>query len=583
MSLLEKIKTDLVKQINAGLKKPGTVSVADFVFPPNPEMGDLSLPCFGLSKNSKMSPNEMASFLVGKIKAAGLVSGVRTAGPYLNITLNKEEITKELFKEIFKEKSAFGTNKNGKKQGVMIEYSNANTHKEYHIGHLRNIAYGDAVNRIIAAIGFESIPVSYINDFGIHVAKTLWWLLNPENHNNLKNTEVAKLPSKGAYLAQAYAGATAAMTDNPDAKDEVGSVMQQIESRQGEIYELWQQTRRWSIEQFAKIYQELGVEFKDTFYESDLIVRGMKIVAELYEKHFLVRSEGAIIANLEEYDLGVLMFLRSDGTALYPVADLPLAVAKFEKYKLKKSVMVVDIRQGLYFKQLFKVLELMGYKQQLVHLGYDFVKLPDGMMASRTGNVVTYDFLKQKMLENACQSTSEKHPDWTDEQVLEVAEKIAIGGMKFEMIKVGRDKTIAFELEKALRFDGYTAAYLQYTYARIESIMRKAKGNSSIVKINLKSKAQKIILDHPKEQGLVVKLLKYPEAVATAGEQYEPSEIAKYLFELAQQLNDYYHEVSVLKEEDEQIKASRLDLLVAVEQVLANGLNLLGIEVIDEM
>ncbi|NTW22939.1 arginine--tRNA ligase [Candidatus Falkowbacteria bacterium] len=574
MSLLIKIKNGLASEINAGLKKQGTVSAADFVFPPNTEMGDLSLPCFGLSKNLKQSPNEVASSLVSKIKVGGFIQGVRTAGPYLNITLNKEEVTKEIFKEISKEKGAFGTNKSGKKQGVMIEYSNANTHKEYHIGHLRNIAYGDAVNRLIAANGFEAIPVSYINDFGIHVAKTLWWLVNPENHENLKNTDVEQLASKGGYLAKAYAGSTTAMADNPDAKDDVSRVMQQIESRKGDMYELWLETRQWSIDQFAKIYEELGVGFKDTFYENEFIAAGMKKVSELYEKHFLTRSEGAIIADLDKFGLNVLMFLRSDGTALYPVADLPLAMAKFEKYKLKKSIYVVDIRQGLYFKQLFKVLELMGYKQEMIHLGYDFVKLPEGMMASRTGNVVTYDDLKQKMVENARKSTEEKHSDWTAEQIETVAKKIALGAMKFEMIKVGRDKTITFELEKAMRFDGYTAAYLQYTYARVQSILRKAAT----------AKAKKALsLGHRKEQELVTKLMKYTEIVILAGEQYEPSEIAKYLFELAQQLNDYYHEVPVLKEEDESIRESRLSLLRSVNQVLANGLGLLGIETIEEM
>lgn len=578
MSLLEKIKSDLAKQINAGLKKQGTVSAADFVFPPNPEMGDLSLPCFGLSKNLKLSPSEVASSLVGKVKAEGFVQGVRTAGPYLNITLNKEEVTKALFKEIFKEKESFGTGKVGKKQGVMIEYSNGNTHKEYHIGHLRNIFYGDAVNRLIAANGYEAIPVSYINDFGIHVAKTLWWLTNPENPNNLNSADIEKMENKGAFLAQAYSGSVAAMAERPTAKDEVSLVMQQVESRKGKIYELWKETRQWSIDQFAKIYQELGIEFKDTFYESDLIERGLNIVAELYEKHFLVRSEGAVIADLEQYGLGVLMFLRSDGTALYPVADLPLAVAKFEKYKLKKSIIVVDIRQGLYFKQLFKVLQLMGYKQELVHLGYDFLKLPEGMMASRTGNVITYEELKQRAVELAMASTREKHPDWTDERIGAVAKKIALGAMKFEMLKVSRDKIITFEMEKAMRFDGYTAAYLQYTYARIESIIRKADGQNMKIK-----KGGALALEHPKEQELVVKLMKYPEVVAAAGEQYEPSEIAKYLFELAQQLNDYYHEVPVLKTEDEQVRNSRLALLLAVEQVLANGLGLLGVETIEEM
>ncbi|MEI7498198.1 MAG: arginine--tRNA ligase [Candidatus Falkowbacteria bacterium] len=573
MYLLEQITKKLAKEVNEALNLD-LVNASDFVYPPNPEMGDLSLACFAIAKSSKQSPNELAQFLVGKIKSTGLIRGVQAVGPYCNISLNKSLFCQKLMTEIAKNKDQYGKNTSGKKARVMIEYSNGNTHKEYHVGHLRNISYGDSVYRLLAANGYEAIPVSYINDFGIHVAKTLWWLTHPNNPDNINRVKPDELENKGYFLGQTYAAASAVLGDNEDKKIEVGEYMHQIESRQGEIYDLWQQTRQWSIDQFACVYQELGVQFVDTFYESDYIDEGLKIAGELYAKHFLVKSQGAVIADLSEYSLNVLMFLRTDGTALYPVADLPLAMAKFKKYKLKKSIYVVDIRQGLYFKQLFKVLELLGYKEEMMHLGYEFVKLPEGMMSSRTGNVVSYEDLKDKTIERARISTAEKHRDWSTEKVEKVARAIAFGAIKFEMLKVSREKPITFDVETSLRFDGYTAAYLQYTCARIASMERKAA--------DIKFDAKGADLDHPKEHALALKLARYPEVIQQAGDNYEPSELAKYLFELAQLVNDYYHDVPVLKADPELAK-SRLELLSATKQIIANGFNLLGIEIIDEM
>lgn len=574
--ILKKIKKDIVKQVNQALKKD-MAKESDLVFPPSPKAtegkslldhGDISLPCFNLSKEMKKSPAEIAESLLVKIKTGKNVEAVKVAGPYLNFTINKKYLTEQVIKEINKEKNNFGSNKSGKKKRVMIEYSNANTHKEYHIGHMRNISYGDSVNRIMSANGFDLMPVSYINDFGIHVAKTLWLL------SKKHTTEAERAGSKGYFLGQLYAEASKYLLDHPEAKEEVGELMKKIESRKGETFKLWKETRKWSIDQFAQIYKELKVYFKDIFYENEFIEDGMKLVSELYAKHFLIKSQGAVIADLEKFDLGVLMFLRSDGTALYPVADLPLAIMKFKKFKIHKSIYVVDVRQSLYFKQLFKVLEQLGFKQEMVHLGYDFVKLPDGMMSSRTGNIITYEDLKNKMIKKATEETYNKHENWEVKKIEEVAKKIAFGAMKFEMIKVSRDKSITFDMDKALRFDGFTAAYLQYTYARINSIIRKAGVKSYKLKVTS--------LEHPKEQELVMKLAKYPLAVEQAGKDYEPSEIAKYLFELCQQFNDYYHGVPVLKAPEE-IMSARLALISSVKQVIANGLDLLGIDVIEEM
>ncbi|MFA6306431.1 MAG: arginine--tRNA ligase, partial [Patescibacteria group bacterium] len=326
MYTLDKVKQNIAEAVNAALKNK-LVKASDLVYPPNPEFGDISLPCFNLAKELGKTAVETGEFLVGKIRLNDTVVAAKAIGPFLNFTFNKTKLAQGVIEEILKLKNRYGVNNIGRNKKVMIEFSNANTHKEYHVGHLRNICYGDAANKILAANGYKSIPVSYINDFGIHVAKTLWAFS--------KFYKKEKLPlNKGYFLGKVYVRASQELADNQAAKIEAGQVMKNIESRQGADYKLWQKTRQWSINGFNKIYKELGVKFEHIFYESEAINKGLDMVAKLYAEHFLVKSQGAVIADLNKYDLGVLVVLRSDGTALYPVADLPLAEEKFKKYKI---------------------------------------------------------------------------------------------------------------------------------------------------------------------------------------------------------------------------------------------------------
>ncbi|MFA5129137.1 MAG: arginine--tRNA ligase [Patescibacteria group bacterium] len=550
------------------------ISEEDFAFPPNPEFGDLSLPCFNFTKALGNSPLEIAKELGEKIEPSGIVGKIVAAGPYLNFFLDKREMARLVLNQILKEKEKFGNSKIGKGKRVMIEFSNANTHKEYHVGHLRNLCYGDAVTRLLSASGHKAIPVSYINDFGIHVAKTLWFMEKDQHAQGIIKQNTVE--DKGFFLGRMYSAATKKIDEIGDnAKKEVGEYMTKIESRRGPEYKFWQETREWSIKQFAEIYEEMGVSFDNIFYESEVIDEGRKIVEELYQKKFLVKSQGAIIANLEKYNLGVLLFLRSDGTALYPVADLPLALKKFKKYKLNESIYVVDVRQSLYFEQLFKILELLGYKQKMVHLGYEFVKLPSGMMSSRTGNVITYEELREEAMKRAIDETTKRHANWSEEQIKETAKKIVVGAMRFEMVKVGKEQTITFDIDRALHFEGFTAAYLQYTHARICSIIRKA-GIKISGKIDFDKFREKW------EYNLVIELAKFPEILEKAARTYSPAVLADYLYDLAKIFSDFYRDVKVIGADPEAGKA-RIALIHAVKIVLAKGLAILGMAAPEEM
>jgi arginyl-tRNA synthetase len=560
---------DLKNKIKTAL----SLDQAIFIYPPNSDLGDLSLACFELAKTQQKNPVELARELAVKLSADPELTEyfptVQAVGPYLNFFFAPVYLAENIIPAVRQAKDKFGCNQDGDGKRVMIEYSNGNTHKEYHVGHLRNISYGDAVNRLLSANGYTAIPVSYINDFGIHIAKTIWnWRRD--------KTYAARPEPKGYLLGRCYAKASQILEDNPEGKSEVGFIMKEIESRQGENYKIWQKTRQWSIDYFASIYKELDIKFVHIFYESEVVDAGRQLVDKLFQQGILVKSEGAIIANLEKYDLGVLPVIRSDGTALYAVADLALASEKFNRYHLDESIYVVDVRQSLYFKQLFKILELLGYHQAMVHLTFDFVTLPEGMMSSRTGNVITYQELRDKILEKLMAETTARHKDWSLNHITQVALSLMVSTIKFEMLKVGADKIITFNIQEALRFDGYTACYLQYGYARLKSIIRKSRWSA------LAGRPDWTELKEQKEKALLLKIARYPEIVISAGVKYNPSELAKYLFELVQLSNDYYHEINILKAAA-RTKRARLALIMAVTQVLQNGFNILGLKVLEEM
>jgi arginyl-tRNA synthetase len=569
MYYLDQIKQRIIDTINR-LEPAASASVSDLLYPPQPEMGDLSLPCFKLAKAlGKGQAEIMAAFVAQKSEFGPAVATISAAGAYLNFKLDTAALATSLINEIGIRAGSYGHNEAEKQKRIVVEYSNGNTHKETHVGHLRNICYGDSVQRILKANGHEAIPVSYINDFGIHVAKTLWAYL--------AFYKDAPLPdNKGAFLGQVYVRSGQELEKDQTAKGQVEFMMKKIEARQGEEYALWEKTRQWTIAQLEAIYKELGVEFDHVFYESEYIDDGKKLIPELVKKGILKDSQGAVIADLEEYKLGVLVVVRSDGTATYPVADLPLAVAKYERYNYDSSIYVVDVRQALYFKQLFKILELMGQRTELVHLGYDFVKLPSGMMSSRTGNVVTYEELKDELLAKAKKETAERHQDWSEAEIDDTAMTLAVAAIKYEMLKTGATQEIVFDIARSLSFQGNTAAYVLYTYARLNTIVSKSREDGAEAPLTPGR------LNEPVEHRLLIKLAQFPETVARAGQEYDPSEIVKYLFTLAQMSNDYYHQVPVLKAE-ETTRLSRLALLRAINQILANGLSVLGIKTLDRM
>ncbi len=566
MFYIDQLKNELAKKLD--------VSPGDFTQSPNIKLGHLCLPLFIIAKNKKINPNilaqEKAKILNDNQDILHLVKSAKAEGPYLNIFFNLENLIYNILNNILSLKSIYG-NYPSKGKLNMIEFANQNTHKDLHIGHIRNFSYGDSIFRLLKSAGQKTIAVSYINDLGINVAKTIWYL---KKHRIDKNSS----KSKGEILGDYYQKAVADLEKDESYKQEILEIKKSIEQKKGSDYELWRQSRQWSIDYFDKVYKQLNIKLDKIFYESQMLERGLTIVKELLAKNILKVSDKAVIADLREDNLEVMPIMRSDGTALYPVADLALAMTKFELYDLEKSIYVIDVRQSLHFKQLFKILEKLGYKQSLTHLSYDFVKLKSGMMSSRSGNTVSFSDAYNAVYEKAKTETKKRRETWSNKKIERTSRNITISTLKFEMLKVSQDKTIVFDVESSLRFDGFTAVYLQYTGARINSLLNKNLNIYS--RLFFRFNPKNLILDE--EIGLSLMLSQYPEKIKQAAKEHNPAIIARYLFDLCSQFNDYYQSVNILKSESETKKA-RIALVLATKQVLTNSFKILGIKYLNKM
>lgn len=567
------INLKIKNEIAALLKKHGVkIKPEDLREPPQAEMGDISLPCFILSKELKKAPEKIAQDLAKEIKPSDLIINITQIGPYLNFWLEFSRVAEMTIAEIKKERGSYGLNKAGKSQKVMIEYSQPNTHKEFHIGHVRNVAMGSVLVNLYRACGYKVIAANYLGDIGAHVAKVLWYMINYVNETDIG-------ANKGEFLGQAYTRAIEELNSDPEKQAQVQDILQRLESgRDKDLMFLWKQTKKWSLDAFNKIYDELGIKFNVDFFESVEEKEGKKMLPELMKLDFIKESEGAIIADLEKYKLGVLVLLRADGTSLYGLKDIPLAIKKFKKFKVDKSLYLVDTRQSQYLKQIFKILELMGFKKEMVHIPYEFVELKSGIVSSRTGNIVTYEEVRDAAMARVVAETKERHADWSEKKINEVSFKIFLAALKFGMIKQASDKVITFDLEEALKFDGFTGPYLQYTNARINSILKKAdeQGIKLAGKLDFKTLATNI------EKQLLKDLISYPQIISAAQKNNDPAVLAQFLFSLSQNFNTFYHELPVLKA-DENIKLARLVLIKSIRQVLENGFVLIGIPILKEM
>jgi arginyl-tRNA synthetase len=565
--------TTIKENIFKLLKSAGVEGEIELTIPPNPEMGDFAFACFGVAKVWQMSPVEAAKSIESRImnNEVGIVEKVQVMGPYVNFYLNSGKVADVVIKEILKKGKKYGVNNSGKGKKVLIEYPSNNTHKEFHIGHFRNVCMGNALVNLYEQNGYKVYPVNYLNDFGNHVAKCLWGLL--------KFRKDEKPPTnQQKWLGEIYAEASAKLKENPEFAPEVAEVQRQLESHDKKLWPLFIKTRQWSIDQFAKIFKDLGVRHRAVFYEKDLKAKGQKMVDDLLKKGIATVGEGgAIIIDLSQYNLDVALLRKSNGAGLYLTSDLPLAMEKFKKCDADESIVITGIEQNLYFKQLYKILELMGFKKKLTHIGYGLINLKEGKMGSRFGNVILYEDLYADIYESLKAESAQRHIDWSDKKISSNAKILALAALKFDMQKHEANKYIVFDAKEATSVEGFSGPYMLYVVARINSMLGKASSKTQI------SKSKFELLDKPEEKQLVLWLGRYDEVVKKALAEYNPSVITRYCFDLAQAFNNFYNNCSILKAETEDLMSARLSLSMATKNVLESALGLLTIDTVEEM
>lgn len=457
---------------------------------------------------------------------------------------------------------------------VMVEYSNPNTHKPLHVGHLRNVILGSSVCNILEANGDKVIRANYIGDIGLHVIK---WMYNYEMYHAVEEPPADIM----RWMADLYSEADRRFQDEPGFEEACRAYFGRWDAGDKDIEALWLKTRQWSMDGFDQVYALLDARFDRIYFESDVEESGKVLVEKILEMGLAEdgRPENPVIIDLdkmlgtkEEYRVAVI--LRSDGTSLYATKELPLAIMKFEEYPLDQSIYVIDVRQSLHMKQMRKVLELMGFDwaDKIFHLAYEIVNLPGNVtMSSRDGTVVLLDDLISEATERALSIVKEKNPDLSLETQHDIAEMVAIGAIKYPMISRENTKIVTFDWDSALDFNGQSAPYIQYACVRANSILKRGAATDTHAQTSFDYELE------PAEVNLIEHISRLPQELAKAAKDYKPSLIATYAYDLAKAFNDFYNQCPVLNTEAK-IKAARLALTSAARITIENSLHLLGIK-----
>lgn len=607
MTTKQQIKNGVQENIQKILAISWEEKNIEIDLPPNEKLGDYAFGCFSLGKNLDKNPVELAEALAKNFKANELIKQVKNVGPYLNIFINPQNFIKAGLDEIINAKN-FGNNNLGQSQKVLIEFSGPNTNKPQHLGHVRNNVIGQSLVNILRACNYQVVPVNIVNDRGIHIMKSMlaWQKFangeTPESSgmkgdhlvgkyyvkfsqelkveqdkyfqtNNVDLTKLSDQEKKGAeekFLAQSKL-----MT-------EAQTMLKAWEDNDPKVRELWQMMNDWVYHGLAETYQALGISFDKVYYESDVYLLGKDLIQQgLEEKIFFKKKDGSIWVDLTKEDLGEKLLLRKDGTAVYMTQDLGMAKTRHDEYNFDQAIYVVASEQNYHFQALFIILQKLGFAwaDNLHHLAYGMVSLPEGRMKSREGKIVDADDLivemkvrAQEVIESATKKVSTNNED--KEKITKV---VGMGALKFYMLGTNPQKDVTFNPQESISFDGYTGTFIQYTHARINNILIKAKNIKPLNELDFSAKGKKNGFN-PEEIKLIKTLLNFPETIQQTAKEYNPSILTQYLFELAKAFNNFYQHHSVLQAENDNLKDIRLHLCRQTQKVLNKGLGLLGIE-----
>lgn len=547
--------------------------------PPQFALGQAAVPCFPLAKALRSAPPKIAQTLADKINSGQhrFIAKVEAVNGYLNFHCRFEAYAETLVSAI--RSGAFfqgGLLPSEARERISVEFSQPNTHKALHVGHLRNMIWGDAVCNLLAYAGHEVVRVTYPGDMGTHIAKTLWFIQSQKG-GQLPAQDQADWLGKVYCEADAYVTQADGTPEEVKVKAGISTVLADLQHQRGDTFALYQKTREWSLAHMRHVYEWLGIHFDVWYYESECDEPSRQLVLEKLKEGVFAKSEGAVGLDLSQYNLGFALLLKSDGTGLYLTKDLELIRRKFEDPRVTRSLVIVDARQKLHFQQLFKTAEIMGYPQaaRSEHLSYETVTTEEGKpYSSRSLLGMPLDTLRSTMENKVIAAYLENYRgDWPEEEIQQTAQSVALGALKYGFLRVDGNNVIRFVLNDWLKLDGDTGPYLQYVHARCASINKKLGRAGAQFETKLETAI---------ESELLFFLGRFPNFALQSANTYRPSVVAGYLFDLCKLFNRFYTDCPIKTSEGAQ-RDTRLALVEATEKVLKQGLALLGIPAPDRM
>ena len=542
--------------------------VALIEVPPNKEMGDFAFPCFKLAKVFRKAPNMIAADLAENIEANGAISKVMPLGGYVNFFVNKSQLAKTVINDVLTKKEKYGHSDLGQEKAVVIDFSSPNIAKPFHIGHIRTTVIGNALYKIYDSQGYNVVRVNHLGDYGTQfgkliVAFKLWGSKEAVEANPIP--ELLKLYVKFHEEAE----------QKPEMEDEARAWFTKLENGDEEAKALWQWFRDESLKEFARVYDLLDIEFDsyagESFYSDKMGV----VIDQLKEKGLLVQSQGTNVVDLEQYNMPPALITKNDGSTLYMTRDLAAAIYRKNTYDFDKCIYVVGSQQSLHFQQLFKVLELMGYEwsKDLIHVPFGMVALEEGTMSTRKGRVVFLEDVLKQAVEKTKEIVLSKNPN--AKNVEQIAKQVGVGAVVFQELSNSRIKDYTFSWSRTLSFEGETGPYVQYTHARCCAVLRKAEEEvTADINYDLLSEG---------DGAEVLKVIgSFNKAILAAMRKNEPHIITRFVLDLAQAFNKFYHDNPILVD-DFEVRKARLALVAATRQTIENALALLGMHAPERM
>lgn len=561
------MKNQIVNLLSQNIEVLTSEEISQLIeIPPKPGMGDFAFPCFRLAKSYHKAPPMIAQDLKESIGDQAFLSEIKVIGGYLNFYVDKAQYAQQIIDK-YNNATDYGCSDQGKDKTICIDYSSPNVAKNFHVGHLRTTIIGNSLYKIFSKLGYKVVRINHLGDWGTQFGKLIVAYKKWGSREAVEEKGIEE-------LMDIYVKFHEEAEKDDSLNDEARAWFLKMEQGNEEALEIWQWFRDISLKEFMRVYNILGMEFDSFAGESFYRDKTADVIKRLTDDGLLKESQGAMIVPLDEYDMPPCIVAKKDGSSIYATRDLAAILYRKATYNFDRCLYVTGLEQKLHFAQVFKVIELMGndYAKNLVHIPYGLVSLKSGKISSRKGNVIFAEDLLRESINKTTSIIEEKNPDIPDKE--EVAKQVGIGAIIFNDLYNQRIKDVIFDWNKLLNFDGETGPYVQYTYARASSVLRKIGEVPDTIDYTLLTDEASI--------GLLKEIERYPQVIKDAAERYEPSVIARYSIDLAHAFNKFYHECQI-NVEDETTKYTRTNVVKIARYIIKDALSLLGIQCPEQM